>query len=204
STPRPGHWPGAVGARVRVSPGGAARQPTRDKSHVIGAGPASAFYIYNSHFKAGTASDDLAQRQVEATAIRADADALGPGANILYVGDYNCQSSGEGFFQTLISAGNGHAKDPGNPLGAWHNNASFLTILTQTPANAPPGGLTGGGLDDRFDFELVSDELTDGLGLDYQAGTYHTFGNNGSVPLNSDINSPSSTALPGLANRTTV
>src|SRR5262249_59378179 len=130
STPRPGHWPGAVGARVRVSPGGAARQPTRDKSHVIGAGPASAFYIYNSHYKAGTASTDLSQRQVEATAIRADADALGQGASILYVGDYNCQSSSEGVFPTPVSAGSGHALDPVNQPCTRHNNGRILTLPT--------------------------------------------------------------------------
>src|SRR5262249_9680455 len=46
--------------------------------------------------------------------------------------------------------------------------------------------------------------LTDGTALEYRATTYHTFGNNGSVALNGNINDPSSTALPGLANRTTV
>src|SRR5262249_17432531 len=131
-------------------------------------------------------------------------DALGQGANILYVGDYNCQSSSEGFFQTLIGTGNGQAFDPLNRLGTWHNNGSFLSILTQAPAVSPPSGLTGGGLDDRFDFQLVTGELTDGTGLEYRPGTYHTFGNNGSTPLNGNINDPSSTALPGLSNRTTV
>src|SRR5262249_53228593 len=81
---------------------------------------------------------------------------------------------------------------------------SFLIALTQAPANNPPGGLTGGGLDDRFDFQMTSGELTNGSGIDYRSGTYHTFGNNGSVPLNGDINIPSSTALPGLSNRVTI
>src|SRR5262249_22700197 len=38
----------------------------------------------------------------------------------------------------------------------------------------------------------------------YVAGSYHTFGNNGSVALNGDINDAGSTALPDLANRTTI
>ena len=181
-----------------------ARQPIRYQFSVVGAPGADNFYVYDSHYKAGAASDDLAQRADEAQNIRADADALGAGVNIIYVGDYNCQSSGEAFFQTLTAAGNGHAVDPPNQLGNWHNNAAFLSFLTQAPAVNPPGGLTGGGLDDRFDFELATSSLADGAGLDYRAGSYHTFGNNGSVALNGNINDPSSTALPGLANRTTI
>jgi hypothetical protein len=68
----------------------------------------------------------------------------------------------------------------------------------------PPNGLTGGGLDDRFDFQLQSGELTDGQGFEYVGGTYHTFGNNGSVAVNGNINAASSTALSDLPNRTTI
>ena len=42
------------------------------------------------------------------------------------------------------------------------------------------------------------------MGLEYVAGSYHTFGNNGSVAINGNINDPSNTALAGLVNRTTV
>ena len=112
--------------------------------------------------------------------------------------------SSELAFTEMVGAGFGQAFDPINRIGNWHNNANFTDVFTQAPANTPPSGLTGGGLDDRFDFQLITGELTDGLGLEYRAGSYQAFGNNGSVPLNGDINSPSSTALSGLANRTTV
>ncbi len=64
--------------------------------------------------------------------------------------------------------------------------------------------MTGGGLDDRFDFQLLTSELDDNAGLEYLDFSYHTFGNNGSVALNGNISDPSSTALAALANRTTV
>ena len=114
-----------------------------------------------------------------------------------------CISAQTGY-QKLLSAGNGQAIDPINRPGAWHGDASFLPVFTQAPAVNPPNGLTGGGLDDRFDFQLQSSELNDGLGFEYVAGTYHTFGNNGSVGLNGNINASSSTALSDLSNRTTI
>src|SRR5262249_24997776 len=64
-----------------------------------------------------------------------------------------------------------------------------------------PPPLTGGGMDDRFDFEIATGELFDGAGLDYAAGTYHALANNGSVPMNQSINYFSNTALSELPNR---
>lgn len=182
----------------------AARQTLRYQFRPMGGTAADDFYVYSSHWKAGTASDDRAQRLFEANDIRIDADAIGPNPRIIYTGDYNLQSSSETSFQSMLAPGNGHANDPVNRLGNWHDNGSFLDILTQAPLVSAPGGLTGGGLDDRFDFQLVSDAVLAGSanGLSYLSGSYHTFGNNGSVPLNGNVNSPSSTALAGLANRT--
>ena len=44
----------------------------------------------------------------------------------------------------------------------------------------------GSGLDDRFDFQLVTGEFLDGAGLNYINNSYHSFGNNGST-YNTDI-----------------
>jgi hypothetical protein len=183
---------------------GQPRQTMRYNFQPIGGGSSTDFYLYVSHWKSADDPEGRDRRQVEAQAIRANADALGPGKNIIYVGDYNLYSSSEPAFQTMIGAGSGQAHDPINRLGSWSDNPSFIDVFTQAPAVSPPSGLVGGGLDDRFDFQLISGELTDGLGLDYRPGSYRTFGNNGSVSMNSNINSPSSTALSGLANRTTV
>ena len=46
--------------------------------------------------------------------------------------------------------------------------------------------------------------MADGSGLEYRPGSYHSFGNNGTVPLGHSINESSNTALGGLANRTQV
>jgi len=195
-----------VGTEVTIGTAtttGQPRQALRYKLHPVGYPSTADFYLYDSHYKADSDATSQMRRQDEAVAIRADSDALGNVA-ILYTGDFNSYSSSETFYQTLLGAGSGQANDPVNRPGAWHNTATFVDIDTQAPANTPPAPLTGGGLDDRFDFQLNSGELNDHVGLDYVAGTYHTFGNNGSVALNGDINDATNTALPDLANRTTI
>ncbi len=188
-----------------VSSSGQPRQTLRYHMRPDGGSAATEFYLYVSHYKSSDGDEEMARRAIEAAAIRADADALGQGVNIIYAGDFNLQGSSEAAYQTLLSAGNGQAFDPINLPGAWHNNNFFRSILTQTPANNPTNqNFTGGGLDDRFDFQLMSGELTNGTGLEYRAGSYHTFGNNGSLGVNSNINDAGNAALPGLANRTTI
>ena len=157
----------------------------------------SDFYVYVSHYKASTGSTNEARRLVEATAIRADADALGDGVNIIYAGDFNMRSSSEGAFQELLSSGNGQAFDPINQLGNWHDNFSFIDIHTQSPVTSSRfGGQVTGGMDDRFDLQITTDELLDSEGLDYIDGSYHAFGNNGTHFMNGELDVVSNTALP--------
>jgi hypothetical protein len=56
-----------------------------------------------------------------------------------------------------------------------------MAIHTQSPATGPAAftGQVLGGLDDRFDFQLVSGEFQDGEGPSFLTGSYHAFGNNG-------------------------
>lgn len=186
------------------SSGSQPRQTTRYRFLPVGGNVSTEFYVYNSHWKANNDAPSEAQRLIEAQAIRDNADALGDGKNILYVGDFNVYGGTDNGFQFMIGAGNGQARDPVNRIGAWNNNSSFVDLFTQAPSAAPPSGLVGGGLDDRFDFQLTTSELFDGTGLDYRTGSYHTFGNNGSVPVNGSINSSGNSALPNLSNRTQV
>ena len=99
-------------------------------------------------------------------------------------------------YQTLLEDGPGQAFDPIDASGAWNNSSLFSALHTQSPNDGTVGGLTCGGVDDRFDFQLVSSELLDGFGLDYVEGSYRVFGNNGTHGLNNAINSPTNTAQP--------
>ena len=188
------------------------RQVLRHQVRPLGYDSSADFYIYNSHYKAGLEDDSASnsnltngeRRNIEAMTIRSDADALGSGASIIYVGDFNMRSSNEDAFQTLIAGGNGQAHDPIDSLGNWNNNSSFADIHTQstcTNSSLCPGFATGG-VDDRFDFQLVSGELEDQEGLDYLPGSYHAFGNNGST-FNDAINDGNSISINGLTSFST-
>lgn len=189
-----------------ASSNGGPRQTLRYEFRPVGGAPIDDFYTYVSHWKADTDTTSQNRRRTEANFIRNNADALGSGIPIIYTGDYNLYTSSETAYQRMMDSGNGHANDPLNRPGDWHAQSQYRDIDTQAPAQSPPGGLTGGGLDDRFDFQLVSDSVLGGNvgSLKYVAGSYHTFGNNGSVPVNGSINSPSNTALGSVPNRTQV
>ncbi|QDU89485.1 Endonuclease/Exonuclease/phosphatase family protein [Pirellulimonas nuda] len=164
------------------------RSTLRYQLRPVGYDASADFYLYSNHYKASTGGSNEARRLIEAAALRADLDALGQGASAILSGDFNIQSSSEAMYQELLSAGPGQAFDPIDTPGNWNNSAAFKQVHTQSPAASQqyPGQVTGG-VDDRFDFQLVTGELLDGEGLDYLPGSYHTFGNNGTHLLNGSI-----------------
>ena len=159
------------------------------------------FYIYVSHYKASTGSNNEAYRNGEARIIRNDeATNLPANARVLYVGDYNITTSGEASYQTILSntAPNGihqgQGIDPLNPSGA--SNVNWATN------NAPPFILameTESATDLRYrdDLQLMTTNVYFGVagGLALVPGTYHVFGNNGTTPYYGSVNSGSNTAL---------
>ena len=164
---------------------GPLRPPLRGHFQPIGASEADAdFYAYSVHLRADSGAcsnnDCSSLRATEATQIRANADALGEGENVLIVGDFNMKDSFEGAYTNLTATGAGQQFDPINRPGNWNNNNAFKDIHTQDP-DGP------GGMDDRFDIQFNSGELAVSGGLDYIPGTYRAFGNNGSHALNGDL-----------------
>ncbi len=159
------------------STSGMARQVLRYLFRPVGTLGTSDFYVYNSHYKAVDDSEGRDRRLAEAQFIRSDADALGDGKNILYVGDFNTYTSNEAGYQRLLSTGAGQALDPLNRPGSWSGNSAYRAVFTQSPALNPPNelGLVGGGVDDRFDFQLMTGELFDGQGLDFIPNSYRSF-----------------------------
>lgn len=160
-----------------------ARQTLRYQLRPMGYDPSADFYVYSNHYKAGTSNSDKDRRDLEATVLRANLDGLGEGTSAILAGDYNIQSSFEDSYQTLLSAGNGQAFDPISSPGNWTSNSSFESIHTQSPASSSmpeafPNQVRGG-VDDRFDFQLVTGELLDDEGLSYINNSYRAFGNNG-------------------------
>lgn len=186
-----------------------ARQTLRYRLAPVGySGSAAEIYIYNSHFKAkgNDPTADEARRGVEAQFNRANADALGAGVNAIFAGDLNLYSGSEVGFTSLTAAGNAKAYDPAAAPANWSGSAN-RKFHTQSPViSANYEGQVTGGMNDRFDFQLVTANLQDGHGLSIIPNSYHAFGNNGTQPLSGAINSASNTWNPaGLTvSRTTV
>jgi hypothetical protein len=175
---------------------GQPRQTLRHQIRPVGYGAGSDVYIYNAHWKAGGASSDATRRTIEANAIRADVSANVPaGANVMYCGDFNVSSGADSSITALTAPGNGQALDPINRLN-WTHGEESKGVFTQSPWGPnvdPSNGFTGsgGGVNDRFDFELLTANLKDGKGTAYIPNSYQAFANNGSSQINQPINSGS-------------
>ena len=116
-------------------------------------------------------------------------------ARIIFGGDMNFYSGNENAVQQLI-IGNTPIPvlDPIDEIGDWHTNSFFADIHTQSTRqsnNTFNDFGAGGGLDDRFDFIFLSDNLLDNTNtVYYQTDTHQAVGNNGNC-FNDNINASS-------------
>lgn len=151
--------------------------------------------LYGVHLKAGSTSLDEEKRLAETTILRTHLNDLPPGAKFVVGGDYNMRGSDEAAYQKLIGSeanNNGRVKDPINRPGTWYNNSGFKDIHTQSPRTRAMGdGGATGGMDDRFDIQLVSFSLDSSI----VAGRYLAYGNDGSH-FNDSINRLPNNAVP--------
>lgn len=137
--------------------------------------------IYSAHLKASDGSVNEQKRLAEVTNLRTITDKLPVSTNFMVVGDFNVYSGDEPAFQKLLdNSATGYFLDPINKIALWHNNSSYRGIHTQSTrtTSLPDEGSTGG-LDDRFDFILISQEVKDPGGFTYIPGSYATVGNDG-------------------------
>lgn len=111
---------------------------------------------------------------------------------VIFAGDFNLYTASEPAYQALLNPNNTHVLiDPINTSGSWSNNISFSAIHTQsTRAVTIPGwgnSYATGGLDDRFDFIMIKQNMLTNPKLQYVPGTYQAYGNNGNC-FNLSIN----------------
>jgi endonuclease/exonuclease/phosphatase family metal-dependent hydrolase len=168
---------------------GAGRYADRWQIRLLNYPSTISFFLYSMHLKAGSAPADEADRLIGAQNVRASADELGPGEAIIYAGDFNASSSTDDGYQHLISPGSSQGFDPLGS-GSWGGMTNAFKH-TQSPREVAFGGLIGGGMNDRFDFQLSTLALQDGFGLAIIPGTYRAFGNDGqhyNIALNSGNN----------------
>ncbi len=111
---------------------------------------------------------------------------------VIFAGDFNLYRSTEPAFQKIIDPNN-HIimKDP---LGCsatnncfWHNNTTYAQFDTQSTHTQSVSSYVGGGLNDRFDFIMLSENLFSNNSVQYQNNSNTAFGNNGDC-FNNNIN----------------
>ncbi|MCD0462852.1 exonuclease/endonuclease/phosphatase family protein [Roseiconus lacunae] len=165
------------------------RVALRTQWKLVGYDHSSVFYTYCVHFKAGDNAGDLSLRNTEALNLRNNADSLGPGSHLIYMGDFNFAGHNEASVLTMKASGNGQAFDP-VALPSWPNLTSRQYLTQSTRSSSLPDGGAFGGIDDRFDLQLVSGAMLDGEGISYVGPTssgfigdhsYHALGNDGQV-----------------------
>ncbi|MCB0804700.1 MAG: T9SS type A sorting domain-containing protein [Bacteroidales bacterium] len=150
-----------------------------------------------AHLKAGDNQDDRDQR-ANATSQLMQYISNSEDGNYTFSGDFNLYYSSETAFQNLLFYPNENARfyDPVNRIGYWNNNINYADVHTQSTHT---GGncFSGGGLDDRFDFILVSEEIINGSNdIKYVEGSYKAVGQDGQHFNTSITSSPTNASVP--------
>ena len=136
--------------------------------------------IYMCHLKAGSGAQEQADREQQTEQLMDYISTRPQDRNHFVCGDLNVYTSNEACYQNLIT-GPFALKDPINKPGNWNNNSTFANIHTQSPRTSGSFdcGSTGG-LDDRFDQILVSNNVILGSdSLKYLPNSYKAIGNDG-------------------------
>jgi exonuclease III len=143
-------------------------------------------HVYVTHLKADAGADTTDDQQIRLDMVNVFTNQLNnlpPNSFVLFAGDLNLKTASEAAYQELLDPTNAIVLvDPINRPGDWSNSQTFADIHTQSTrtSTANFGGRgSGGGLDDRFDFILMSQNLQTSTTLNYIDGSYKAFGNNG-------------------------
>ena len=154
-----------------------------------------------AHLKAGTGSDNESKRKMMAENTMRYLEANYRERNVLIMGDFNLYTSSEPAYQALTNQStypNSFFIDPLYPygVGAWTSNYNYKDYHTQsTHKDNDSNCHSSGGMDDRFDFILMSENIYGGRdGIRYIGGSYNALGNDGNR-YNKSINYPVNQAV---------
>lgn len=148
--------------------------------------------IFVNHFKSSQGPANRQLRLDTALLFTDRLENMDPNSFVIFAGDLNIYTHTEPAYQELLNPLNNIVMaDPVDRPGAWQDKAEFQDLHTQSTrlSSAGFGSGAGGGLDDRFDFILISENMKSDPKLMYVPNTYKAYGNNGNC-LNNSINSP--------------
>jgi hypothetical protein len=146
------------------------------------------FYVYAAHLKASTGYEQDRYREV--LRFKSHLNEVAGRENIFFGGDFNFYTSTEPAFVELTTPGEYQFFDPLDSIGNWHDSQSLPGTHTQSTRYRAFGGGASGGLDDRFDFIMTTQDILLGAHeLRYIPGTYQAYGNDGQH-LNDSLTNP--------------
>lgn len=147
------------------------------------------FWIFGAHLKASSGTDNQNRREEEVTALKDSISDFPEGTHYMVVGDFNLYTYLEPAYQTFLNEFTIPLYDPLDAPVNWHNSGSYSWLHTQsTRTGQLSDGGSSGGMDDRFDFILLSTSFQDSTGLRYITNSYKAYGNDGNH-FNASINS---------------
>ena len=125
-----------------------------------------------------------------------------PKDNVLIMGDFNMYGASEPGYRLLTQTYNNPSicfMDPVASVGGvgeWNNNNQFAAFHTQSTRSYSEECFSSGGLDDRFDFILMADEIAFSYNhMRYVQGSYHAVGNDGNH-FNMSVDQGYNTSVP--------
>ena len=125
-----------------------------------------------------------------------------PTDNVLIMGDFNMYGASESGYRLLTQTYSNPSICFVDPLvsqggvGEWNNNIQFAPFHTQSTRSYSEECFSSGGLDDRFDFILMADEIAFSHNhLRYVQNSYKAVGNDGNH-FNQSVNQYTNSAVP--------
>ncbi len=146
--------------------------------------PVTPIAFISMHPKAGNTTNDAADRTTATSTLMYNIENgyLGIGSNYVLAGDLNFYKASEQGYQNLINYSNAAYRfyDPIDQEGEWTNNYAYADYHTQSTHSSGECA-AGGGMDDRFDFILVSPAIQNHTNaVSYDVADYVTVGQDGS------------------------
>lgn len=148
-----------------------------------------------AHLKAGSGADNEEKRKTMAQNTMSYLQSFYREQNVLIMGDFNLYGASEPAYQALINQTAypyAYFIDPAYPygVGEWNNNSTYTDYHTQSTHTDNNGCHSSGGMDDRFDFIMMSENIYGGRdGIRYIGGSYKAIGQDG-FRFNHSINNP--------------
>jgi hypothetical protein len=152
-----------------------------------------------AHLKSSSGEENEEKRRVMASNTMNWLDNFDDSNNYMMMGDFNVYSPTEPSYQEFLNYENPLLRflDPIDQTGEWHNNSNFSDVHTQSTHSSGNGCPSTGGMDDRFDFILISNSIKDGTkDIHYIEDSYWAVGQDGQH-FNKALNAlPTNTSVP--------